>query len=126
MKAKALVERPRTPVVAAVLWNRSLPLFRVSFLTLTPTVEHSLLIPDCIAQTAQKTSSRKAVFLTKMKVMCEEYKLDATQSLEELSRYLSVRFKSHHRPPREDLLISPAEASWTRVSNRSPLQKMMI
>ena len=31
-----------------------------------------------------------------MKVMCEEYKLDATQSLEEVSMYLSVCFKSHY------------------------------
>lgn len=61
------------------------------------TTGYYLLIPDCIAQTAQKTSGRKAVFLTKMKVMCEEYKLDATQSLEEVTRYLSVHFKSHHR-----------------------------
>lgn len=114
MKVKTLVERPKTPVAAVLLWNRSSPLFRVSFLTLTLTAEQSLLIPDCIAQTAQKTSNRKAVFLTKMKVMCEEYKLDATQSLEEVGRYLSVQFKSYHRSP---------AGRFVKLSSRSELDK---
>lgn len=46
--------------------------------------------------------------------MCEEYKLDATQSLEEVSRYLSVRFNSYHR--------SLAEGS-VNISSRSELDK---
>jgi hypothetical protein len=88
MKAKALMKRARTPVVAVVLWNLCLLHFKVGILKLSLTAEHLLLISHCIAQATQKTSSRKAVFLTKMKAMCEEYKLDATQSLEDVHRYL--------------------------------------
>jgi hypothetical protein len=85
MKEKRRMTSPRALAAVVVPWSRSLLLFRVSVHIASG---YYILISGRVAHAVQRSSSRKGVFLAKTKALCEEYKLDATQSCEEVRKYM--------------------------------------